>query len=449
MKLESPAPNAVFQRDAQNKATLPIGGSADAPEGTPVEVRLAKGKAGKWQQIARLRGGAFGGTFGPVPMGGPYDLEARIGNLKTVVRNLLVGDLYIIAGQSNADGCGKLVDCEAPSKMVHCFYFDDRWDVAEDPLCWYNEAADPVHWNVAEEDHERMAAWDRDFRAFGAGFGVRFGKEIWRRHRVPVGLLACSHGGTSLDQWAPHRLADGGRSLYGSMVRRVKAAGGKAAACLWYQGESDAATEAGPHYRANMRALIEATRRDLGLPNLPFLQVQLAAFYGDAAGFPHWNKVQTDQIDLEADLPNVATAPAIDLELSDAIHVGTAGMRTLAVRLAHLADRVVYGKKSVQTGPRLKDVKVAKDRLSIELKFTGVNGSLAPTRGIVGFSLFAGDTQLAVPVRKVKDGATVVLGLRDPLPEGAVLWYGLGLNPAVGLRDKLGLPCPIFGPVEL
>jgi hypothetical protein len=30
-----------------------------------------------------------------------------------------------------------------------------------------------------------------------------------------------------------------------------------------------------------------------------------------------------------------------------------------------------------------------------------------------------------------------------------VLWYGLGFNPAVSLRDKLGLPCPVFGPVEL
>jgi sialate O-acetylesterase len=449
MKLDSPTAHAVFQRDAKDKAAIPISGSADGPDDTPVEARLAKGKGGKWRRIGRLTGGSFGGALGPVATGGPYDLEVRAGKESARARNLLVGDIYILAGQSNADGCGKLVDCEPPSKMVHCFYYDDRWGVAEDPLCWYNEAVDPVHWNVAEEDHERMVGWDRDFRTFGAGLGVRFGKEIWRRHKVPVGILACSHGGTSLEQWSPHKLTEGGRSLYGSMIRRVKAAGGKAVAMLWYQGESDAATDAGAHYRANMRALIEAVRRDLGMPKLPVLQVQLSTLYGDVAGFPHWNRVQTDQIAVEEDLPNVATAAAVDLELADAIHVGTAGMKTLGVRLAHLAGRLVYGKKSAQIGPRLKSIKIAEDRRSLELRFSGVNRSLAPKKNIVGFTITAGDQQIAMPVRKVKGGSTVVIGLREPLPEGAVLWYGLGHNPAAGLRDEAGLPCPVFGPVEL
>jgi len=364
----------------------------------------------------------------------------------------LVGDLFILAGQSNMDGCGKLVDCERPSPLVRCFYYDDRWGIAEDPLCRYNEAVDPVHWglDVTEENREQWAHFDRDFRVAGAGLGVRFGKEIARRHGVPVGLIACSHGGTSLDQWSPDLAHLGGRSLYGSLLRRVRAVGGKVAGCLWYQGESDANADAAPHFRAKLTRLIQAIRRDLEQPDLPFLQVQLGPFYGEPAdAFPEWNRVQTEQIAIEKDVPNVTTVAAIDLELSDAIHIGTAGEKTLGVRLAHLASRLVYGDMSREIGPRFAGATVSQDRRKIEVCFASVNGSLGPRSGFPGFTVDVGGQAIPLPERKLRGADTVVLGLREALPPGAVLWHGRGLNPAVGLRDRAGLPVPVFGPVEL
>jgi sialate O-acetylesterase len=234
------------------------------------------------------------------------------------------------------------------------------------------------------------------------------------------------------------------------MMRRVRAVGGKVAACLWYQGESDANAQAAPLFREKLGKLIRAIRTDLGQPGLPFLQVQLGPFYGEPAdAFPEWNRVQTEQIAIEADLPHVATVAAIDLELSDAIHVSTNSEKTLGVRLAHLASRLVYGDQKRQIGPRFAQAKVSRDRQRVEVRFAGVNGSLAPKTGFVGFSLEANGQAVPIPERKLKDGSTVLLGLRDPLPKGAVLWFGRGYNPAVGLHDRAGLPVPVFGPVEL
>jgi sialate O-acetylesterase len=233
------------------------------------------------------------------------------------------------------------------------------------------------------------------------------------------------------------------------MVRRVRAAGGRARACLWYQGESDAAMPDGAHYRRNMGSFIKAVRRDLKLPDLPFLQVQLACFFGDAAVFPHWNRVQTDQIALEADLPGVATAAAVDLDLSDAIHVSTAGMRKLGARLAHLAEMLVYGNTSRQIGPRFVAATVAPDRLSAEVSFASVNGRLRASAPILGFTVTAGDRPVAIPSRKLVGPATVRLAFREPLPKRAVLWYGAGWNPPVSLWDSAGLAVPVFGPVKL
>ena len=451
--LRRPLPGALLQRSERNVAAIPVAGLADA-SGEQVSFRVLSPwrRRPKWQPLCVVKDGEFVGETPRLPTGGPYTVEVRVGKARACAEDLYVGDLFILAGQSNMDGCGKLVDCERPSPMVRCFYYDDRWGVAEDPLCRYNEAADPVHWglDVTEQNREQWAQFDRDFRVAGAGLGVRFGKEIHRRHGVPVGLLACSHGGTSMDQWSPDLAHLGGRSLYGSLLRRVKAVGGKVAGCLWYQGESDANAEAAPVFRERLAKLIRSIRRDLGQPELPFLQVQLGPFYGEPAdAFPEWNRVQAEQIAVESDLPNVATVAAIDLELSDAIHVGTAGQKTIGVRLAHLASRFVYGDATRQVGPRFTAATVSGDRKRVEVRFASVNGALMPRAGFPGFSLEADGQAIPIPERKLKDACIVVLNLRERLPEGAVLWHGRGLNPAVGLRDRAGLPVPVFGPVEL
>ncbi|HJN14228.1 MAG TPA: sialate O-acetylesterase, partial [Armatimonadota bacterium] len=436
-----PQTNAVFQRDENGVASVPISGNIDAADGALVRARVS----GEWTEVATVQAGAFAGELPGLRTGGPHELEIAIGDQMASVGDLMVGDLFILAGQSNMDGCGKLVDCEEPHESVRCFYYDDRWAVAEDPLCWYNEAVDPVHWGegVTEENRAEWIQFDRDFRVGGAGLGVRFGKEIHERIGVPVGLLACSHGGTSQEQWSPRHADLAGRSLYGSMLRRVEAVGGKVKACLWYQGESDANSETAPLFEKNMRALIEAIRADLSQPDLPFLQVQLGPFYNDE-GFDAWNDVQLTQLALEDLIHGVATVAAIDLELSDAIHISTGSGIRLGERMAHVAQRFVYGDESKQFGPRLTDITVSADRRTIELRFTGVNGSLLPASGSPGFTIDAGGEQVAIPERAVRDASTVVLGLREPLPANATLWHGRGLNPAVGLRDEADLTVPVF-----
>ena len=97
---------------------------------------------------------------------------------------------------------------------------------------------------------------------------------------VPVGLVACAHGGTSMEQWNPAKKEQGGNSLYGSMLRQVKQAGGKVKGVLWYQGESDALGQ-GEAWKAYPRVFtdfIAAVRSDFGQPELPFYFVQIGRF---------------------------------------------------------------------------------------------------------------------------------------------------------------------------
>src|SRR5262249_11890123 len=155
------------------------------------------------------------------------------------------GDLWVLAGQSNMEGLGDLVDVTPPSPRVSALGMNSKWGQAEEPLHWLVDSPDEGH-SGKPADREGRAKADHRNPARGAGLGLPFGAVIAAKTGAPVGLIACAHGGTSMAQWDPAKKGEGGKSLYGSMLRQVKLAGGKVRGVLWYQGESDANPSAAP-----------------------------------------------------------------------------------------------------------------------------------------------------------------------------------------------------------
>lgn len=247
----------VFQRGQAGHAAITLTGAAEDAEGKEVEARVTRKHSStigfEWKFLARVGGGKWSGKLEGLPTGGPYRLEVRIAGSDAVaaVNNILIGDLWVPAGQSNMQGVGDLIDVEPPNELVHNFDMADRWMVAEEPLHTLVSAADRVHWPLNDQkqperyEGEKLRKYIAE-RKKGAGLGLPFAVEMVRRTGVPVGLLSCAHGGTSMDQWDPALKDKVGDSLYGSMLRRVLAAGGKVKGVLWYQGESDANPAAAP-----------------------------------------------------------------------------------------------------------------------------------------------------------------------------------------------------------
>ncbi|HPP76059.1 MAG TPA: sialate O-acetylesterase [Armatimonadota bacterium] len=461
--MSCPQPYRVYQRSADNIASIDVSGELSKPINGILEARLYKKPAETlsrfdWQQI-ETDGRTFSGQLENVPVGGPYTLELRIRDNNTTrvikrIPGLLVGDLWILAGQSNMEGCGKLINLEPPSKYVNALYFGDYWAIAKDPLCWFDEAVEPAHWVTPESEKRAEAAKrDRAFRDFGGGLGVRFGKEIYKATGIPVGLIQCAHGGTSLAQWSPKLKDKGGESLYGSLLRRVNLAGGKVTGCLWYQGEADAMDFGGKDYKELTKDLIENLRSDLSRPDLPFLYVQLSRFHTWDANSPRtaWNKVQNDQLLLEREMENVAFAASIDGTLSDPIHLDSLSQRKLGVRLAKLARKLVYNESNIELGPRPGKIEfIDNTRREIKIDYNCVNGSLMPARDIRGFLVEKDEQPIAITsCKRGSDGCSVIIKLAEPAPNGANLWYGRGLYPVVNLTDKAGFAAPVFGPVTL
>jgi sialate O-acetylesterase len=366
-----------------------------------------------------------------------------------------VGDLWVLAGQSNMEGVGDLVDLQPPDPKVHSFDLTDNWLIAREPLHTLVNAVDRVHWprNANKEpvrtEGEALIRYNEK-RKKGAGPGLPFAVEMTRKTGVPIGLVPCAHGGTSMAQWDPAFRDQGGDSLYGGMYRRVKAVGGKVAGVLWYQGESDANPNAAPLFAQKFSELIAAIRSDFGQPDLPFYYVQLGRHIS-TQNTVEWNQVQEAQRLAELAIPHTGMITAVDMSLDDGIHVNTQDHKRLGKEFATLA----LG--TLKRGPRPVSAKVEPgvhpNTSFLRVTYSDVNGRLESDGRISGFSIHSPQGEALTVVFKTivdpADPSSLLLAFAGKLPEGAVLHYGFGKDPYCNLRDSAGMGAPVFGPMPI
>jgi hypothetical protein len=194
--LRSPMDYQVFQRDTPARGKVLVSGQARV-ECERVEARLT----GDWAPVPLDR---EAGTFQaqvPAAAGGFYRLEVRLllhGKqvTETSVAHVGVGEVFVIAGQSNATNYGE-VRQQTKSGMVTAFSGED-WRLANDP-------------QPGVQDNSGNGS-----------FIPAFGDALYERYRVPIGVACVGHGSTSVRQ----RLPKGERmTVEPAMTRFVTAAG--------------------------------------------------------------------------------------------------------------------------------------------------------------------------------------------------------------------------------
>ncbi len=374
-------------------------------------------------------------------------------------------DVWVLAGQSNMQGCGWLKGACAPDARVWSFSSAGAWHTAEEPLHRLWESFTPVH-------QELMRAWmpdadklisdaeyarrENETRVIGAGLGLPFGIALADALGTPIGLIPAAHGGTSLDQWSPSLKPLGGRSLYGAMLERIRRAGGRLRGILWYQGESDAISiDLARTYAARLDAWIAAARADTGMADLPFIAVQIGRVVEppDRQGvWPGWNLVQEALRTLPHRIPRTAVTSAIDLPLVDLIHIDTHGLVRLGRRLAKLALKLTEGVERAD-GPAVERIEritsPAGVKNAVRVRFSGVVGGWSRVNTIRGFEARLPDAESRAPLCVVNawaEGTDIVVLFNREVDADARLGYGLGLNPPCDLADADDLPLCAFLP---
>jgi len=220
--------------------------------------------------------------------------------------------LYLLIGQSNMAGRGKLEDPPpAAHPRVLKFTKDQTWTAATDPLHFDKPIA-------------------------GVGLGTSFAAAIAEAApEATIGLIPCAVGGTPLARWQR------GGDLYQQAVERTRAAlrDGTLRGVLWHQGENDAGGEATANsYGERLATMVADLRTDLGAPDAPFVAGELGRFLAPQtkAGQPScWPVVNAQLQTLPDRVRLTAVVSSEGLEHNgDVVHFGTPALREFGRRYA-------------------------------------------------------------------------------------------------------------------
>ena len=267
-------------------------------------------------------GNYFSVRISGIPVGGPYTvdftmldrecpLEYSLGGEK--IYHIFVGDVFLIAGQSNAAGMARGIAREVPELGISVMRSLREWDIATMPF-----GPDSRH-----------------------NMFLSFAKKIKRSTCRPVGLIPAAVGGAPLSRWLVSERGDlYERALSAIGERKIKAV-------LWYQGCTDAGDgESTEGYLCRFGKLVEDLRRDLEDPLLPVFTFQLNRHVTreyDAEHDNDYDSVREAQRRAASEIPGVYVLPAIDSTImSDFIHNSRVSNLMLGERLALQVLNKVY-----------------------------------------------------------------------------------------------------------
>ena len=415
LTVTSPRPFQVIQRGPSGTADITVRGSA-VGAGPRVQVRWG---AGVWVSAPVAADGAFRVVLRGRPAGqGTLTVRSQTTpSVSSSVRFVGVGDVYVVAGQSNASGRGTLdTRYEHPLLRAVLFGNDDRW----------TNHAEPVDSPVRQVDDV-----SRDRPAHGSVWPL-VATSLMAAEPVPVAFVPCALGTTSIYAWLPDPIRPFSRAtLYGSMVRRARAVGGVRAVLFW-QGEADARAQVSQAaYGAALSDLAARVQADLGVP-------LVAAQIGDydtrytAAGV---NGIRLAQEDVWRQGTAFAGPVLYDIDLHGRVHFTQPSELQEAARRWAASILSCIGRLDVPVGPKLIGASYD-DWLTVSLSFAVPGGELRPGPA-AGITLqVPGGDPVAFQYAAVTGPSTVSVYLFSPVTEPLVVSLGSG-------REAAGKPVPV------
>ena len=385
-------PNCVWQRGANNLSDQLVTGCAE-PDCTLI--CAVRGRNGVHQTIRGIRtdaAGNFSFRITDLPIGGPYvvSIADDTGSQQVIVDNILIGDLWLLAGQSNMQGVGALEGEPPAVDSVRFFGLDHCWGVAHGRLHDYRTAAAPVYNRIRAELNgttEFLPRYDHT----GIGPGTAFGQYLFKKTGVPQGLVPAALGGTAMAHWDPEKKDAGPEgSLYAAMLDSIRLTGGRISGLFWYQGCSDTGGD-GSHlaYADATRKFFAALKSDLNFPDMPVVMVQIAGVVTggmpDPACDARWAHVREAQRNFQEKTEKIAVVPACDLCYEDGIHLDQTSQYVLGRRCGE-AMCALLGVPGVPPMPielekmeyRLNE---RLDAMEIEVTYRNVSGALSAACG--------------------------------------------------------------------
>jgi len=409
---------------------------------TTIKARIARESSGEsvipWQMCTVHEDGTWETTFKNVPTGGLYRIETTMDyegwdglsvTRGDMVHNIGVGDIFVIAGQSNAAGRSKNPVEDPPELGVHVLRSSGKWDLATHPL---GETTGAVHLGHFENHNPGHSPY------------LHFAKILKRELGYPIGLVPCAYGGSPLRWWNP----DENGALFDNMMEMLNEYSITPKGVLWYQGEAEGYENTASTYLERFTNFVRHVREAFGNPELPFITVQLNRCMNPSTEDldRQWGIVRESQRRAAYDIPYVYTVPSTDLALYDFIHNSSEGNLVIGERCAKAALTEIYGRNYDWRAPEaVRAVKLNEDTVSVQLFpiRNWINPFDVPPE-LLPFNAEDKDGLIDVKDYSIKDD-NIVITFKRPIGDGAVLHGAWRMNPGPAIPfDCMRLPMMSF-----
>lgn len=308
----------------------------------------------------------------PEPYGGPYTLTISSSMNTIRLQDIQVGEVFIVAGQSNAEwflkdsyGFEETLR-KFKDKQNLRFYFNEKTTAVRPNFTV------PGRWNIAYD-------WVlSDSPAIGTFFVEKLLELNKGLAGVTIGVIKMSYGGTTIEAFMPDSVLR--EKNYTPKDSEPIMAGFwngfmepivpySARGVLYYQGENSA--HLGYKYEPLLRDYIRGLRNEFKDPDLPVILVQLAGYgYNHYEGdIDEWPIIREIQWKVANTTANTGLVTAVDLGDADPLEIHPREKKEVGQRLANFAMNLFYGQPIERRSTELKSCRFEGNKAIVELNY--------------------------------------------------------------------------------
>ena len=436
----------------QQKSSVPLHGTATAGAKVTINASWAK----KAVVTTADANGTWSATLSTPAYGGPFTITVSDGKPLTL-SNVLVGEVWICAGQSNMEmpmkgfrgqpthGTADMILSASPRLNIRLLQQKNDWATTEKP------EIEPVKWTTATTDAVA------EFSAVG----YVFGKTIYDALDVPVGLIQCDWSMSTIETWMPRTTFEAkfpeislpavdGKDFgwiqgtptlaWNAMVAPWK--GFPVAGVIWFQGEANTANA--ERYSRLFPAMVADWRAHFGNNDaMPFFYAQLAPWNdGDCRG-TRWADFRQMQNELLKSVPGTGMVTIGDL--GDSIFIHFPKKIEVGKRFAYLALEKAYGRKGIKSQAPIAKCCTPDSPTSVIIEFEGGEDGLTPENAVLsGFELVDAFGDVHEAKAQILNSDKKVRVWTDWLQYPVEVRYGYHNYYESSLFNNAGLPAAPF-----
>ncbi|RRQ47230.1 sialate O-acetylesterase [Chryseobacterium sp. SC28] len=426
--------NMVLQRNAE----VTIWGHADPAE----TITLNADFLDKEYSATAKSDATFKITFNTPAEGGPY-IISLVGYNKVVLQNVMLGEVWLMSGQSNMEMSAAWGIKDGDSEMANANYPYIRLFTVGKSAADCPQTDIIGNWNICSTETAK------NFSAVGYFFAQKLHSELVG---VPVGVICSAWGGSAAEIWTPKYIFDQQPDLaesfktiqsskneycpsnisvvYNAMIAPFNDF--KIAGAAWYQGETNTANP--NSYEKLLTSLIGSWRQNRAY-KFPFYIIQIASFkgFGDATA-----QIKNIQRKVSQNVENSGLVVISDYSMIDDIHPKE--KKPVGIRLANLVLKDVYHKDLPAGFPTWKSLEFKGNKAILTLDFA--DGLHFKNKTSDQFEIAGSDKNFVKAKAKII-GNQIILeakSVKDP----ALVRYNWSNDAFPDLFNKAGLPASVY-----